>query len=87
MKSTKIYTTQKFLCIWYEFLLENNITVELLLKDTLIKNNSFNLSVMWSLQDHGKTNLPITEDNLCIYNSKISWSQSVGYLEISLYIK
>ena len=46
--------------------------VEPLLKDTLNKgHNTFNLSlykgqVLWSLQDHGNTILPLQEDNLCI---------------------
>ena len=57
-------TQSKFLC--YDILL---CMVELLLKDTLNKgHNTFNLKgqVLWSLQDHGNTILPLKEDNLCI---------------------
>jgi len=44
---------------------------------------------LWSLQDHGNTILPLNEDNLLsnLYiTTQKSWSQSVRYLEIPLYI-
>ena len=55
----------------------------LVLKDTLNKgHNAFNLSIiLWSLQDYGKTILPLKEDNLWNYIKK----QSVYYLKVSPY--
>ena len=66
-------------------------TVEPLLKDTLNKGHNYILplckgQILWSLQYHGNTILPLKEDNLSITvnYAKNCWSQGVRYLEVPL---
>ena len=48
--------------------MQNYITVESLLKDTLNKGHLalYKGQALWSLQDHGNTILPLKEDNLSV---------------------